>query len=255
MTIPAPLDLPPGCLAARREHLVSEVSRRRRGTRPARLLAIAAVALGLTAGSALALSGRARELVGLSSGPHPVLASARLEVSAPAPHDQRLGLYTARSTDGGDCVLVAVAPPGRRPKPSGRGGYACGSRQPRAGDGLTWGFTQVRRPTGPGIRTWIPAAVDGWIGPKRHAARVELEWRRGHQRLAFRNGYFIGATPILYSPPFADLPFYLVAYDAQGHQVAIAKLNNASLYLDWKRNHVEDRLRAYWREHGRPPPR
>jgi hypothetical protein len=30
---------------------------------------------------------------------------------------------------------------------------------------------------------------------------------------------------------------------------------NAGLYLDWKRNHVEDKLRAYWRKHGRPPPR
>jgi hypothetical protein len=40
-------------------------------------------------------------------------------------------------------------------------------------------------------------------------------------------------------------------HDAHGREVARRKVDNASLYLDWTRDHVQARLRAYWKTHGR----
>ena len=262
-SIPPLRDLPPDRLAERRQQLLTEISsqhERHQLLRPSRwrpvyTLTAAVVALGAIAAPTLALSASVREFVGLSS-PHPLFAQARLLVSAPAPHHQVLRLYTAPSTGGGECWFVGVGSGGRPTKPNDRRGGGCtlpgGSLHPTKLLPLQMGMSQIRRPNGPGIRTWIPADVSGWVNPTLHATRIELVWQHGHQRLAFANEYFLAATPILYSPPLSDLPFYVVAYNASGREVARHKLDNATLYIDWKRNHVQAKLRAYWKAHGRP---
>jgi hypothetical protein len=262
LSIPVIRDLPPGRLAARKHHLLAEIEgalesgRRFRParSRPAYVLVALLVALAAIAGPTLAFSAGVRELIGLSS-PHPILPKARLQVSAPAPHRQVLRLFTAPSGDEGECVFIEVGRATASRTPNDRGGGECtasGGKLHSPELRFQIGYSITRRPNGPGIRTWIPAYAYGWVSPRLHATRVELEWRRGHQPLALAHGYFIGATGILNNAPFADLPFYLAAYDAKGREVARHKLNNADLYLDWKRGHVQAKLRAYWRTHGHP---
>jgi hypothetical protein len=261
-SIPPIRDLPPGRLAELRQHLLAEIECKPEGRlfrptrwRPVYALVAAIIVLAAIAGPTLALSSSAREFIGLSSSPRPVFTKARLKVSAPAPHGQVLRLYTAPSTGGGECWFIGVSPATSAAKPNDRRGAGCalsGGSLHSTKLPFQVGMGQVRRPNGPGFSTWIPADVSGWVSPALHAARVELVWRRGHQRLSFANDYFLGATAIVYSPPFADLPFYLVAYNASGHEVARQKLDNASLYIDWKRDGVRDRLRSYWKVHGHP---
>ncbi len=64
-----------------------------------------------------------------------------------------------------------------------------------------------------------------------------LEWNGGSHDLTLRNGYFVGGGPFLYNPPFAHLPYYVVAYGGHGHEVARRKLESPTLYVDingWK---------------------
>jgi hypothetical protein len=163
-----------------------------------------------------------------------------------------LRLYTAPASNGGTCQFITISDLHAPATPKMNGGGECTLR------GGTLHSTKIpfqtsgswsRRPNGPGIRKWIPAFVDGWVSPALHATRVQLEWRQGTQLLPLKNNYFISAAPILYSPPFRDLPFYLVAYTANNHEVARHNLGTAGLYIDWKKDHVESKLRAYKKAH------
>jgi hypothetical protein len=262
-SLPPSRDLPPGRLAVRREHLLAETtvigraptaaSAFRGGRR--RLLVATVVALVAIGGPALALSATLRQLVGLSF-PHPILRDARLQVTAPAPHGQVLRLYTAPTREGGECWFVSVADARSRPSPNLRGSASCtvtkGAKLHSSKLPLEASWSMARRGDGQGARTWIAASVDGWVSPVLHATRVQLEWAHGRQRLRLENNYFLGAAPVLYSPSFADLPFYLVAYDANGVEVARQKLGNAGLYLDWKHDRIQSKLRAYRLLHPNP---
>jgi hypothetical protein len=92
--------------------------------------------------------------------------------------------------------------------------------------------------------------VSGTIYAGLGAARVVIEWRGGSYKLALHDGYFLGGTPRLYLPPFREFPFYVVAYDSGGKEVARKKLDSPALllmnhgwkqyareYLQWQQTH------------------
>jgi hypothetical protein len=97
----------------------------------------------------------------------------------------------------------------------------------------------------------VPPIVFGSVYSKLHATRIEIEWKGGSHELALRNGWFLGGTPALYMPSFAEFPFVVVAYDAHGKAVARKKLESPSLLLlsgGWK-----EYARKYhaWQKHRR----
>jgi hypothetical protein len=98
---------------------------------------------------------------------------------------------------------------------------------------LRVGFGISRRGT---LANWIPPNVEGSILPRLGAPRVQLEWNGGWHRLALNGSYFVGGGPFLYQPPYANIPYYVVAYNAAGREVARHKLENPSFYLvnGWK---------------------
>jgi hypothetical protein len=87
----------------------------------------------------------------------------------------------------------------------------------------------------------VPPIVHGSLARGLHARRVQVEWRGGFHRLQYRRGYFLGGTPRLYIPPFAAFPFFVVAYDAAGREVARKKLESPTLRL----------MRGGWRQYAR----
>lgn len=205
---------------------------------PARRLALVAAAGVLAvAVPAVAFSADVRSFLGLGH-PRPVLARAILVVSAPIGNGFYAHLWHAPSSTGGRCSFTTA---GRGALPRRllvrRGGGACTSRGTRdvdradAADPFTLGMSIQRRLAKGNPRRWVPPVVSGNVYGGLHATRVRIEWRRGSHPLAFENGYFIGGTPRLYVPPFADFPFYVVAYDAGGREVARKKLENPALRL------------------------
>jgi len=73
--------------------------------------------------------------------------------------------------------------------------------------------------------------VSGSVLATLKVTSVRITWTGGSQRLALVHGSFVGGVVALYQPPFARLPFSVVAYDAKGRVVASAKLNSANLEL------------------------
>ena len=57
-----------------------------------------------------------------------------------------------------------------------------------------------------------------------------LEWATGSHKLAFDGSYFLGAN-LFYNSPARDLPFFVVAYEAGGKEVARMKIPNGWLYI------------------------
>ena len=221
--------------------------------RPVYTLAAAVVALGAIAAPTLALSASVREFVGLSS-PRPLLAQAQLQVSAPAPHGQVLRLYTAPSTGQGECWFVGTNPAGSAAKANESRGMGCtlsGGSLHSTKLPFQIGMAQVRRPNGPGISTWIPANVSGWISPTLHATRVELVWQHGHQRLAFANDYFSPRRRFSTARRFRTCPSTsspTTPADTKSH----AQVRQRDPLHRLEAHHVQAKLRAYWKAHGRP---
>jgi hypothetical protein len=193
-----------------------------------------------------------------SADPRPVLRQSDLVLSAPVGNRFYGHLWRAPSTLGGACSFVTVdhAPKGRRP-PGWRAGGECGTAPrpplmalPNRAHPLVIGMSIGRRPKR-GIRArWVPPIVHGSVRRGLGARRVQVEWRTGEYRLAYRNGHFLGGTRKLYMPPFAAFPFFVVAYGASGREVARRKLDSPALrlmpggwkqyareYRNWKRLH------------------
>jgi hypothetical protein len=99
------------------------------------------------------------------------------------------------------------------------GGGLCAER-PISWEGipLTYQTGSAHKP--PGATEWVPPVVSGRVDPELGAARVEVRWTGGSKALVLENDHFIGAVEGLHEPPAERLPFFVVAYDADGREVA-----------------------------------
>jgi hypothetical protein len=213
--------------------------------------AVALVAIGLPA---IALSASVRGWLGFGS--QPVYKKARLVVSLPIAGNRVARVWVGPSTDGGECEIVTVTSPsfvvidpttGKMRPPAARmrdsGGYGCtvGSTHVQR-NALTW--TEYPVPVG----NPNASLINGHVGQTYKAARVDVVWNGGREKLRLRNGYFIGVVPAIRNPPFHRLPYTVVAYNAQGHAVDQRRIPTSFLYTDWKS--VEPRLHQYRQNHS-----
>jgi hypothetical protein len=224
------------------------------------------IAIALLA-PAITLSAGVRSLIGFGGGTHPVLGKARLVVSGPLGSTFFAHVWAAPSSSGGSCSFVVVdqsSSTPAHPTYAGGEGVCVGRRedqgQARLLEDGPWVVATAsfpfavelsiqRRPRG-NAATQTPPFVVGAIYPGLRATRVVLEWKGGSEALALTGNHFVGGGPILYKPPFGNLPYSVVAYNASGREVARHKLNDPSLYLvdegwksftpmylAWKRSH------------------
>ncbi len=215
--------------------------------RPRWMVAVLGLLVAIAvAAPAVAFSNGVRRLLNLNfSGPVP--ASEQVVLSAPIGNGFYAHLITAASTTGGRCELVADDHSATATLPAQGAGGGCslkGSKPVGLATKalpLVTGLSVGRRVRKGNPANWVPPIVSGNVYPDLHATRVEIAWRTGSHQLTLKNGYFLGGTPNLYMPPFQAFPFYVVAYNAQGHQVARRKLDSPSLLL----------LPGGWKEYAR----
>jgi hypothetical protein len=213
-----------------------------------RLLVAIPLLLLVAAAPAFTFSAGVRSLLGFTP-PEPLLSKSRLLVSGPIGNGYYAHVWAGPSTAGGQCKLIAVDRHLSTPQHllTFNGGAGCtippkGGAVPvqtvspwsaTGGMPMRVGFSISRRGD---PAKWVPPHVEGALSPKLHATRVEIEWNGGSRRLTLNGNNFVGGGAYLYEPSFANLPYYVVAYDAGGHEVARHKLENPSLYLvnGWK---------------------
>lgn len=256
----------------------SKPTRRRRswpGRRVAILVPLAVVVLAVPA---ITLSADLRSLLGLQLGPNrPVLSKATLVVSAPIGAGYYAHLWQAPGSRSGRCQLVTLdrdsSVSGKPLSANGGGGCSVYARirVPRirvhSGTGTqlrmavvallgnVWETATAKAPLGvylaarprlpAGAPPDVPPYLVGSVYPGLHATRIVLEWHGGSMRLALAHHRFIGGGPQLVRPPYRNLPYAVVAYDASGHEVARKRLLTPQLYLvegwaafrAWKANH------------------
>lgn len=219
------------------------------------LIGVSALMLAVAV-PAVAISSGVRSFLGFGES-RPVVQKAQLVISAPVGNAFYAHLWHAPSTTGGQCSFLSIDHQQSPPQgPTMNGGGSCsykGSAQvDRANSSrpLTIGVSIARRLRNGDPAKWVPPVVSGNIYAALRPARVVVEWRGGSHELAFRDGYFLGGTPEIYMPPFSEFPFYVVAYDSGGREVARQKLDSPSLllmnhgwkqyareYLRWKQEH------------------
>ena len=222
---------------------------------PVLLIALLAPAFTFSAG--------VRSLLGFSSPPF-VLSKSRPLVSSAVGNGFFAHVWTGPSTAGGVCKFTTVdhalsTPP--HPT-SSNGGGSCGVGK----DGQLVSTTAAyplnveisirHRPQKGNPTNWVPPVVSGAIFPRLGAVRVELKWNGGSEALTLRGAYFVGGGAILYKPPLGNLPYYVVAYNAAGREVARSKLDDPTLefvngwkkltplYLAWERTHPHHAINA-----------
>ena len=209
---------------------------------------VAAVVIGVTVPT-FALSASVRDLFGFK----PVYSKAELLVSTPVGDGRVVRVWRAPNAGGGECILTTVDRPDAGlhgsdggPPDNGGGGCSTGPIPARLPTHfmLNLGVSMAHNSDRPG---GTPPIVQGYINPMTQASRIELVWRAGRQRLAFANNYFVGVAPVLFKPSFDLLPFYTVAYDKQGREVAREKVITGGLYLGYRK--ILPELRAYVRAH------
>jgi hypothetical protein len=218
------------------------LARARRDSRSPRLVPVALVAAAAIAVPAVGLSAGVRGLLGLHR-PAPVLRRAVPLVSARVGNGFYAHLWRSPSTTGGTCVFSSFdhAPRERAVPRLWRGGGSC-SVQRRVNLSPTTPLKPLavslfieRRLDGP--RKWVPPVIAGSVDPSVHAARVAVRWLGGSHDLTLRNGWFVGGSRGLYLPPLRKFPFFVVAYDHSGREMARKKLDSPSLLLlqhGWK---------------------
>lgn len=218
-----------------------------RGGRRLRWKTVVGVAVAvMVATPTVAFSNGVRSLLGLTQS-RPVPKTERLILTAPVGNGFYAHLFTSASTTGGRCQLVAADHTAASAAPFIGGGGGCSvtgsspvglatKNQP-----LDVGFSISRRLREGNPANWVPPIVSGNIYAGLGATKVEIRWRTSHYRLTLQHGYFLGGTPKLYMPPFQAFPFYVVAYNAKGREVARKKLDNPGLLM----------LSGGWKEYAR----
>jgi hypothetical protein len=210
----------------------------RRRLRRRALLAIPVAFLAVSL-PAVALSSGLRSALGLGR-PQPVVDHATLLVSAPVGNGFYAHAARAPSTTGGTCVFLTYNHTAGTPHSADwnrSGSSVCTTtarvslRPSNERVPLAPGLSIGRRAKSGNPRNWVPPVVFGSVYSKLHATRVAVEWKGGSHELLLRNGWFLGGTPALYMPSFAEFPFVVVAYDAHGKAVARKKLESPSLLL------------------------
>jgi hypothetical protein len=222
------------------DDVLLRVSQEAAGARRRRPVLLVAVVLLAIAVPTLAFSASARELIGFDNAPRPDYGQAQLAVSALVPGGRVARVWVAPSTDGGECVFVTIDPAGSKRRPAQMtGGGSCTLGQEQFRGEVTWSFSRA------GQRTPL---IHGHVGPNLHAARVELQWHGGSQELTLNRDYFVASAPALGDPPFRQLPYDVVVYNADGRVVGRSRIPTSFLYRDWKR--VQPRLHEYRVAHG-----
>jgi hypothetical protein len=209
--------------------ILSEPRRERSGRLRRRRLLVAAIAVIVVgiATPALAFNGSVRSLFDHPESPA-VLEESTLLVAAEVAPGTVARLWRSPAKGGGECAFVTFGPPGDVERAPEMGGGACRWPAPGASVGtpLPLSISASKRPLTPkGATSWVPPVVSGGLDAGLGATRVEVRWNGGSQRLALADGHFIGAVEALYEPPASALPFHLVAYDAEGNEVARRKLD------------------------------
>jgi hypothetical protein len=212
-------------------------ARRRRRTMAIRVGLVLAAIIAVTLPT-VAFSAGVRSLLGFNP-PTPKFNEAHLRTTAPLPGGRVARLWTAPSTQGGECWFVTYARAGSPVHPTRR----------TSGGWCTVGRARIRGPW-----TWslshgssIPSVLAGRVDPKFRATRVVLRWYGGATVLRVKGGYFVVSGAVLNSPPFTRLPFDLIAENAAGKTVASSRIPTSFLYSKWK--NVEPELRHYRRAH------
>ena len=196
---------------------------------------VAVVAVG---GPTVAFSGTVQRLLGLSDHPGPVLSQARFILEAPAGDGVVARTYTSPFSEGGQCEFQAFAPAGSPVLPAERnGGGSCTtgpSTRSRSSESISF-FVNVGRPAAARLRpdsAARPLAMLGGVVPASlHVTRVELQWATGAAPFVFKEGHFLLVFRRLVNPSESDLPVFIVAYDAQGMEVAREKVPSSQLYV------------------------
>jgi hypothetical protein len=135
-------------------------------------------------------------------------------------------------------MFTTLGPPGEVEHAPEMGGGGCrwgpgpsyGALAQQTGVPFAINVSAGKRPLKPhGATEWVPPVIWGWLNPEFGGTRVEVRWTGGSKALAFANDYFIGAVEELYEPAAETVPFFLVAYDADGQEVARRKLDPVRL--------------------------
>jgi hypothetical protein len=170
--------------------------------------------------------------------PSSAVGPATLLVSAPIGGGRIAHAWVAASSDGGECYLVTVDRVRAPTQPAAHHEVSCGPTSLEASMPVSrstpLSLVLSIETRGPQAAQWVPPIVSGFVLPQLHASRVQLEWSGGSHRLGLRGSSFIGGGSFLYAPPFATLPYFVVAYDDRGRVVAQAKLGSPGLYPNLK---------------------
>lgn len=200
------------------------------------------VAIGLPA---MALSTTMQRLVGLTERGGPDTTQAHLVLEAPAGDDVVVRLYSAPSSQGGECEFTQYANAGAPvdlPQPNGGGwcrddldGNQTPPGEPLRSSAVTFFVSVSPTPIAETLRpdsTGPHVVIGGSIAPSLQAASVKLEGPSLSESLHFNENHFLTATDSIYRLGPDELPLNIVVYDAQGHEVARERIPAASLAPD-----------------------
>jgi hypothetical protein len=223
---PPERSLPPGCLSARREHLLRELGGTGGRVPPIRALrprhALLAAAVAIVAVVVAPAFGMGNWLFGrLDSDPRlPGIVGNRVQklLSVPTPAGEA-SLWIGPTQAAGRCVFmhIGAAANDSAAAPTPNGGSQC-DIGPSAPQTL---------PIATDL-TWYPAngtftlLLDGHVAPGSKIAKLTLESATETRKLALVKGYFL--TDLAVAPqgqlPTSGRPYILVGYDGHDHEVS-----------------------------------
>jgi hypothetical protein len=216
----------------------------RRGGNPIVAIAVLVVIVAIAV-PAIALSTTVQRLVGFGEGGGPVAPQARLILEAPAGDDVVVRLYSAPSSQGGECEFIHYAKAGAPvdvPQPNGAGwcrndvgGTQSHADQSPRSPAFTFSVSVSPTPVAATLRrdsTGPHVVISGSVAPNLQAASVKLEGPSRSESLHFIDNHFLTATDSIYRPRPNELPIDIVAYDAQGREVARERIPFDSLDPD-----------------------